>query len=170
LGDEIGLGKTITTIVLAMYLEDIGEINRALILTPRILVDQWNDELRWWGIDVNMIERDTINDIVKSGFPEGWYLASMDLIKRGAYFKHIDLVSWDLIIVDEAHRLSPTARNRWKTIGKLIERNPEMNVFLLSATPHKGFPDDYLARLKILDPYLETSKKNLDRPEFYRAT
>ena len=170
MGDEIGLGKTITAIVLAKYLWDVGEVKRTLILAPRILIDQWKDELRWWSIEAKTIERDTINDIVKSGFPEGWYLASMDLIKRGAYFKHIDLVSWDLLIVDEAHRLSPTARNRWKTIGRLIKRSPEMNVFLLSATPHRGFPDDYLARLKILDPHLEASKRKLDRPEFYRAT
>lgn len=168
-GDEIGLGKTITTIVLAKYLWDVGEIKRILILVPRILVDQWKDELRWWGIDVETIEGDTINDIAGAGFPEGWYLASMDLIKGRAYFKHVGRVSWDLLIVDEAHRLSPTAKERWKTIGHLIRRSPEMNVFLLSATPHKGFPDDYLARLRLLDPYLDASKRQLDSPEFYRA-
>lgn len=56
-------------------------------------------------------------------------------------------VEWDLIIVDETHKVSPqTAKKRWKYIGEeLISKHPERNVLLLSATPHKGFPDDYIA-------------------------
>jgi superfamily II DNA or RNA helicase len=170
IGDEIGLGKTITAIILGRYLWELGEAKRVLVLTPRILIDQWRDELGWWGIDVERVERDTIKDLAEAGFQEGWYLASMDLIKAEAYFRRIDRVSWDLLIIDEAHRLSPSARERWETIGELIRRHPEMNVILLSATPHKGFPDDYLARLRLLDPYLEATKRELDSSEFYRAT
>lgn len=170
IGDEIGLGKTITAIVLAKYLWDVGEAKKILILAPRILIDQWESELSWWGVKVETIERDTINNLADAGFPKGWYLASMDLIKNKTYFKHVSRISWDLLIVDEAHRLSPTARKRWKTIGRLIKRSPEMNVILLSATPHKGFPDDYLDRLMLLDPYLKASKRRLDTPEFYTST
>ncbi len=170
IGDEIGLGKTITAIVLAKYLWDVREARRILILAPRILIDQWKDELAWWDVEIKPIERDTIKGITESRFPEGWYLASMDLIKRKDYFQHINQVPWDLLIVDEAHRLSPTAKDRWKTIAQLIKHSHEMNVIFLSATPHKGFPDDYLARLRLLDPTLEGSKEKLNSPEFYRAT
>ena len=170
LGDEIGLGKTITAIVVAKYLWDVGEASRILILVPRILVKQWAKELRWWGIEVKHIERETMDSLIEHRFPEGWYLASMDLIKRPHYFRHIKQVPWDMLIVDEAHRLSPTAEDRWKTIGRLIENNPQMNVMLLSATPHKGFPDDYIARLKLLDPSLKAPKRELNQSGFYRAT
>ena len=175
IGDEIGLGKTITAIVLGKYLQDVERAKKILVLVPRILVPQWTEELSYWvGADnVHQIERENIEIYRGKGFPNGWYVISMDLFVRNSDIRKAVLqVEWDLIIVDEAHKVSPqTAKKRWKYIGKeLIAKHPERNVFLLSATPHKGFPDDYIARLQILDPNLKPDIRVLDNKKFYRQT
>jgi len=173
IGDEIGLGKTITAIVIGKYLEDSGEAKRILVLVPRILLEKWKAETEYWvgSSKVRVIESRAIDTYVEKGFPEGWYLVSMDLLVRNEKVrKALSEANWDLIIVDEAHRLSPrSARDRWRYIGKgLIEKHPERHVILLSATPHKGFPDDYIAKLRILDPGLVEDYKKLDNNMFYK--
>ncbi|RLE86582.1 MAG: helicase, partial [Thermoprotei archaeon] len=175
IGDEIGLGKTITAIFLGIYLQDIGRAKRILVLVPRILVAQWVEELSYWveADNVHQIERENIEVYRSKRFPDGWYVISMDLFVRNRDVRKAVLqVEWDLIIVDEAHKVSPqTAKKRWKYIGEeLIAKHTERNVFLLSATPHKGFPDDYIARLQILDPNLEPDIRVLDNKRFYRQT
>jgi len=175
IGDEIGLGKTITAIVLGKYLQDIGRVKKTLVIVPRILVAQWVEELGYWiGADnVYQVERSNVEVYRSKGFPDGWYVTSMDLLARNRKIHNAVLqVEWDLIIVDEAHKISPqTAKKRWKYIGEeLIAKHPERNVFLLSATPHKGFPDDYVARLQILDPNLEPDIRVLDNKRFYKRT
>jgi ERCC4-related helicase len=173
IGDEIGLGKTITAIVVGKYLEDSGEAKRILVLVPRILLEKWKAETEYWvgSGKVQVIESRTYRTYVEKGFPEGWYLVSMDLLVRNEKVREaLSKVNWDLIIVDEAHRLSRrSAKKRWSYIGKeLIEEHPERHVILLSATPHKGFPDDYIAKLCILDPGLVEDYKKLDNNMFYK--
>ena len=173
IGDEIGLGKTITAIVVGKYLEDSGEAKRILVLVPRILLEKWKAETEYWvgSSKVRVIESRAIDTYVEKGFPEGWYLASMDLFVRNEKIREaLSRVNWDLIIIDEAHRLSPvSARKRWKYIGEeLIEKHPERHVILLSATPHKGFPKDYIAKLRILDPGLVEDFERLDNSMFYK--
>jgi superfamily II DNA or RNA helicase len=170
-GDEIGLGKTITAIAVGRYLKDVGLARRILVLVPRILVQKWETEIGYW-VDrgVHVVERWNVDDYEVKGFPEGWYIVSMDLFARNRKVRRaLFEVNWDLIIVDEAHRLSPSARRRWKYIGgELIARHPERHVILLTATPHKGFPHDYIAKLRIIDPLLASNTKDLDKAEFYR--
>jgi len=176
IGDEIGLGKTITAIILGKYLQEVGRINKILVLVPRILVPQWIEEITYWieSQYVNQIERENIESYKIKGFPDGWYVISMALFARNKEIREAILnVEWDLIIVDEAHKISPqTAKKSWRYIGEeLIFKHPQRNVFLLSATPHKGFPDDYIARLKLLDPNLKKLKiSELDNKHFYKQT
>ncbi len=78
-----------------------------------------------------------------------------------------------MVVVDDAHRVGLVGPKREKNqrcrfVEKLIEV-PRLNIILLSATPHRGFADDYIARLRLLDPYLCVSKE-LDSPDFYRLT
>jgi len=173
LADEIGLGKTVTALVTLKRLERLGIARRILIAVPRILVSQWAAELRKIGIRFERITRRKFSRLVAEGFPEGYYLTSMDLIKRERYMKKLRNVPWDVIVVDEAHRLGRKRRDetqRYTQIGrKLIEAHPDRNVLLLSATPHRGDPYDYLSRLLLLDPYLE-SGHHLDNLGFYTLT
>ena len=173
LADEIGLGKTVTALVTLKRLERLGMAKRVLIAVPRILVSQWASELKRIRTHFRYITRRRFKRLVEQGFPPGYYLTSMDLIKRENYMTILENIPWDVIVVDEAHRLGKkrkTETQRYRQIGrKLIERHPERNVLLLSATPHRGDPDDYLSRLLLLDPYLERGR-HLDNLRFYART
>jgi len=172
IADEIGLGKTVTAIAVAKYLEAIGRVKRALIVVPRVLVYQWRKELLRMGIPTSKIhhlERWTIRGLEAQGFPEGYYIASMDLLKRERHLEKIIDASWDLIIVDEAHRFGYKTKRFFNIGKKLIEAHPERNVLFLSATPHRGDARDYIERLKLLDPFLDRWRE-LDTKSFYEAT
>ncbi len=171
-GDEIGLGKTVEAILIAKYLREVGLAKRVLVLVPRVLVEQWVGELKRFGFaatEVRRIERSTIGNLKMLGFPEGVYVASIDLVKRREYKDLIMGISWDILIVDEAHRVGKVGgreTQRFELVSALAGKTP--HVILLSATPHRGKADDYIERVKLLDPSLNASPKELDVPDFYK--
>ncbi|HDJ89417.1 MAG TPA: DUF3883 domain-containing protein [Thermoprotei archaeon] len=171
IADEIGLGKTITALVVLRKMWKLGIVKKILILVPRILVRQWIMELRRMGFDrwIKRIERNTINYLVYEGFSDGVYVASMDLVKREPYFQYVKKIDWDIIIIDEVHRLGKDTE-RFRKLGEgLVGSFPDRHALFLSATPHRGDPEDYISRLRILDPYL-LSGRNLDNIKFYSLT
>ncbi len=174
IGDEIGLGKTIEAILVAKFLESRDGIRRILLLVPRILVEQWRSELKRFGIHARVIERRNILVLAQQGFPEGWYIASIDLVKREEHKPKITNVGWDVVIVDEAHRVGKTKSRqnsntqRYELVEELA-KVASRNIILLSATPHRGHATDYISRLKLVDSYL-IGEKELDSDSFYRLT
>jgi len=109
IADEIGLGKTITALAVCKYLEKLGATKRTLVIVPRVLLPQWLGEMEKMGIvNVFDIERTSIKTLERMNFPVGYYIGSIDLLKREEYKESISCVDWDLIIVDEAHKLSIT--------------------------------------------------------------
>jgi len=170
-GDEIGLGKTVEAIHIALSLAERWGARRILVLVPRILVDQWVSELRRFNVNARVLEgRDLAR--LQASLPEGWYVASIDLAKRQQYLDRIASVSWDTVVVDEAHRASVTRgrqTQRYQLVRRLAERS-DVNLILLSATPHRGYEDDYLERLRLVDPYLSDDLGLLNTDEFYRLT
>jgi len=173
IGDEIGLGKTVTALGVAKYLEKLGRVRRVLIIVPRVLVMQWRKELLRMGIvesKIHHLESNTIGFFELQSFPEGYYIASMDLIKKEERMDKIARIPWDLIIIDEAHKFGFKTRRFWKIGKMLIEKHPDRDVLLLSATPHRGNPEDYIARLQLLDPYLVKGWKSMDTRQFYEST
>jgi superfamily II DNA or RNA helicase len=173
IGDEIGLGKTVTALAIAKYLENTGRAKRTLIVVPRVLVLQWRKELMRMGIPTSKIrhlESENIEFYKMQSFPEGYYIASMDLLKREERISVIVDVEWDLIIVDEVHKFGYKTKRFWKIGKMLVEGKPSRNAIFLSATPHRGDPKDYILRLKLLDPHLVEDWKNLDKRLFYEVT
>jgi superfamily II DNA or RNA helicase len=171
--DEIGLGKTVTAIAAAKRLWDLGLARRVLIVVPRVLVRQWVLELERLGLNPRRIERHNFKVLAASGFPEGFYVASMDLVKRKRYVEAIAATPWDVLVVDEAHRLGKS-KGKGETMryrfAEALARERERSVLLLSATPHRGDPHDYLSRLRLLDPSLTPDLRKLDTPQFYALT
>jgi len=173
IGDEIGLGKTVTAIALAKHLAMIGRVKRILIIVPRVLVSQWRKELSRMGIPdsrVKQIESYTLDYLKSIDFPEGYYLASMDFLKREERIGEVLNIRWDLVIVDEVHKFGYKTERFWQIGKMLIEGYPERNVLFLSATPHRGDPKDYILRLRLLDPYLTEGWRSLDTRQFYDVT
>jgi SNF2 family DNA or RNA helicase len=135
LADEVGLGKTITA---GMVLKECivrGFVRRALILTPPSLVNQWKDELLT-KFDLNFKEINKENEWENAEFA----IASIDKVKnfnnQTNQFKHGEAheIYWDIIIIDEAHRLKDKTTFRWKFVDKLQKKR----LLLLTATPFQN--------------------------------
>ncbi|MFA5856250.1 MAG: SNF2-related protein [Candidatus Pacearchaeota archaeon] len=135
LADEVGLGKTITTGLVLRECIDRGFVKRALILTPPSLVDQWVAELKEkFEIDFTIIEDE--KDWDKSNL----VIASLDRVKtydsENRKFRHdkAHSISWDLLIVDEAHKLKDRGTMRWKFVDKIQKKR----FLILTATPFQN--------------------------------
>lgn len=180
LADVIGLGKTITALRILKVLGQYTNIKKVLVIVPSILIEQWKDDIRSMGIDPKPIDREKLDFYRRSGgFQSGWYIGSIDTLKRPEYQNLLLREKWDAIIVDEAHKLGipgSEPNDRWKSLGRILIENRNAVLLLLSATPHRGKPKDYLARLALLDPTLldvtnvGALDNVFDKPEFYRRT
>ncbi|MCW1297642.1 MAG: DUF3883 domain-containing protein, partial [Candidatus Rehaiarchaeum fermentans] len=96
--------------------------------------------------------------------------SSIDLAKREKYKDYITKNKWDVIVIDEAHRVGKLGNRetqRYKLASELT-KNLKTNVILLSATPHRGKPEDYIERLRLIDPYLRKDKIKENESEFYK--
>lgn len=182
IGDEIGLGKTLEAIIALKIIEQriktLGRNPKFLIVVPRILVDQWVGELeRARARPIRTItNRDDVIRISNMIEPTGYYVASLQLIRSKRHAEKLAKIQWDAIVVDEAHNIgfSHDPTRSYELVHKLT-RNPDTSVILVSATPHRGKPKDYLARLLLLVPSIgidgvKELSKALDNKSFYRAT
>jgi SNF2 family DNA or RNA helicase len=136
LADEVGLGKTITAGLVLKEGLHRGFIKKVLILTPPSLVEQWAEELREkFELRFKIIE--TL-DGWKENYP--FMIASIDKVKgydrENRKFKHCPAqeISWDLVIVDEAHKLKEKNTMRWKFVDRLQKKR----FLLLTATPFQN--------------------------------
>lgn len=128
LADEVGLGKTIEAGLVLSELRLRGLADRALVLTPAGLVEQWQEELeRKFGLP-------TVALTTKSETPEvdrPVQIASIATARRDPMRTALTAQPWDLVIVDEAHRL----RNARSASGKLARQLRARYLLLLTATP-----------------------------------
>ncbi len=135
LADEVGLGKTITTGIALKECIVRGFVKKALIVTPPSLVDQWVAELKEkFDLDFTIIEREEDWETVD------FAIASIDRVKifdrKLGRFRHAKAhaVPWDMLIVDEAHKLKERNTVRWK----FIDRMQKKRFLILTATPFQN--------------------------------
>lgn len=135
LADEVGLGKTITAGMVLKECVVRGFVKKALILTPPSLVNQWRDELKTkFELDFTEISKET--DWENAGLA----IASIDKVKnfntKTNEFRHdkAHQIYWDIIIIDEAHKLKDKDTYRWKFVDKLQKKR----LLLLTATPFQN--------------------------------
>ena len=144
LADEVGLGKTITTGMVIKEGVVRGFLKKVVILCPPSLVDQWVEEMREkFGLEFGIIEN--VGDWERFDFA----VASIDRVKgfdrKNHRFRHEEAhgISWDLVIVDEAHKLKERNTVRWKFVDRLQKKR----FLLLTATP---FQNDLLELYNLL--------------------
>ena len=135
LADEVGLGKTITA---GMVLKECivrGFVKRVLILTPPSLINQWKEELSS-KFELDFKDINTEEDWENTEFA----IASIDRVNnfnaKTKKFKHAQAheIYWDLIIIDEAHKLKDKKTLRWKFVDKLQKKR----LLLVTATPFQN--------------------------------
>lgn len=126
LADEVGLGKTIEAGLILKEYALRGLVRRALILTPVSLMSQWREELRHkFEIPAEIYARGERWD------EHPWLIASIDTAKTEKHREGIAAADFDLVIVDEAHRLRNHLTQGWKFIDALSPKY----LLLLTATP-----------------------------------
>ena len=161
LADDPGAGKTIMT---GLYMRELllrGDLEQALVIAPGALVEQWQDELDTkFHLAFEIFSRERV-ELSRSGNPflEGpYWIARLDQIARNEeYQEKLAAVDWDLVVVDEAHKLSATffGRELKKTqryrLGEKLSQHTR-NFLLLTATPHRGKEEDFRLFMALLDP------------------
>lgn len=156
LADDAGAGKTIMAGLLVRELKLRGLAERILVVCPANLAFQWQRELKekfdekflvLKGFDI----RDQFG--VNQWMEQKQVITSLDLAKRDEILPGLRQAHWDLVIVDEAHRMSwtPPARKTARyALGELL-RDSTDHFLLLTATPHKGDQQHFSLFLQLLD-------------------
>lgn len=156
LADDAGAGKTIMAGLLIRELQLRGLAERILIVCPANLSFQWQRELKEkFDEKFLVLKGGDIRDQfgVNQWLEQKKVITSLDLAKRTEILPGLKQVHWDLIIVDEAHRMSwtpPSRKTARYALGELL-RDTSDNILLLTATPHKGNPANFSLFLQLLD-------------------
>jgi superfamily II DNA or RNA helicase len=154
IADEVGLGKTIQAALILAELQQRGWCERAIILTPAGLREQWAEELsRRFQIRAATFDAASLQSLV-STLPAGlnpWAvepvsITSIDFVKQPEVLRALASLIWDLVIVDEAHQVA-TAPQRSAAVEQIARR--ARHVVLLTATPHAGDEAAYVSLCRI---------------------
>ena len=161
LADDPGAGKTIMSGLLIRELMLRGDVTRCLIVAPGSLVEQWQDEL-WdkFGLSFDLMSRESV-EASRTGNPfveRKLLIARIDQVARSDELKdRLQASEWDLVIVDEAHKMSAhrygdeLRRTKRFEVGEVL-RECTRHFLLLTATPHNGKNEDFLAFMTLIDP------------------
>lgn len=170
IADEVGLGKTIETALVLRELASRGELNRALMVVPAGLVNNWHRELNEvFNLDFEVFGSEgDITDRKTNAFAKhDRLIASIDTLKRPARIKRLlDAPRWDLVVFDEAHHLTANrlgGKVRKTENYKLGEalKDHSRDMLLLSATPHQGNHFQFWMLAQLLNPTLFSGPEDM---------
>ena len=162
LADDPGAGKTIMAGLLIRELMARGDVERCLVVCPGSLAEQWQEELsRRFHLPFQILT----NDKLESAHTGNWFLESNLVIARLDKLARDERVQkklqapeagWDLVVMDEAHKLSATFfggeikyTKRYR-LGQLVS-GLTRHFLLMTATPHNGKEEDFQLFLALLD-------------------
>lgn len=161
LADDPGAGKTIMAGLLIAELILRADAKRVLIVSPGSLTEQWQDELLTkFGITFEIFSREKQEQSASRNFfsESDLLICRLDQLSRSEEYQALlEQTEWDLVIVDEAHKLSVNYfGNQLKTtkrftLGKKLGAIAR-HLLLMTATPHNGKEEEYQAWLSLLDP------------------
>jgi len=161
LADDTGAGKTIMAGLVIKELLFRGAIRKVLVVTPGGLTKQWQEEELQgkFGLDARLVRRTSFDDDPRQfhRYDDGIFVVSIDFLARNQpCLDAAKQVQWDMIIVDEAHKLSAYAygtrmeeSERYRAIRELSSRTDHF--LMLTATPHRGRKDTFRYLLQLLD-------------------
>ncbi len=161
LADDPGSGKTIMTGLLIKELIIRGDLKRCLIVSPGSLSEQWQDELyNKFHLRFEILTNDRLESAVSGNvFAEtNFAIARLDKLSRNdALLEKLRITEWDLIVVDEAHKMSASTwgndikyTKRFQ-LGRILS-GITRHFLLLTATPHNGKDDEFQLFMSLVDP------------------
>lgn len=160
LADDPGAGKTIMTGLLIKELIVRGDLKRCMIVSPGNLAEQWQDELyHKFNLRFEILTNDRIESAVTGNvFAEAnLCIVRLDKLSRNAEIQEkLRVTDWDLIVCDEAHKMSATVwggeikyTKRFQ-LGRLLS-SITRHFLLLTATPHNGKEEDFQLFMSLID-------------------
>ncbi len=168
LADDPGAGKTIMAGLLLKELKTRGLITRTLIVTPANLTFQWQREMKDKFREQFEVVR---SDVLRANYGQNPWQERNQVITSVSWVSRIEDARqsllrsrWDLIIVDEAHKMSAYSADKKTLAYRLGESLSEMtdHYLLMTATPHKGDPDNFCLFLELLDRDVYGDVKSLE--------
>ena len=160
LADDPGAGKTIMTGLLLKELHARGDLKRCMIVTPGSLAEQWQDELfRKFDLRFEILTNDRIESAVSGNiFSEvNHCIVRLDKLSRNEDIQQkLKVTDWDLIVCDEAHKMSATVwggevrQTKRFRLGRLLS-SITRHFLLLTATPHNGKEEDFQLFMSLID-------------------
>lgn len=175
IADDVGLGKTIETGLVAQELILRQRVRRIVVVCPSSLQVQWRDQMRdKFGLDFRIVNSDLLRHLRRSRglhvnpwthYPR--LITSIDFLKRDRPLRLMREVlpaegeaiyprRFDLLIVDEAHNIAPSGGGNYAVDSqrtaaiRLLTPHFEHKLFL-TATPHNGYSESFTALLELLD-------------------
>src|SRR6266516_4559160 len=160
LADDPGAGKTVMTGLFIKELRARGDLDRCLIVCPGNLAEQWQDEMdRRFHLPFQIMT----NDALEAARTGNWFFESplaicrLDKLSRNEDVQEkLKQTDWDLIVCDEAHKMSATYfggeikyTKRYR-LGQLLS-SLTRHFLLMTATPHNGKEEDFQLFMALLD-------------------
>jgi len=160
IADDPGAGKTIMTGLILKELKLRNLIKKILIVTPGHIKDQWRREMyERFKEQFIVVDRSTLDSSYGENVwqRENHIITSIDFAKRDDVLPSIAAATFDIAVVDEAHKMSAyrygdttTKTGRYK-LGEAVSKCSDHFLFL-TATPHKGDPENFRLLLDLLEP------------------
>jgi superfamily II DNA or RNA helicase len=160
LADDPGAGKTIMA---GLYIKELilrDDVKQCLVVAPGGLVEQWQDELFFkFGLRFDILTNQLIDANINLNVFETnpLLIARMDQLSRNEELqKQLQDTEWDLIVVDEAHRMgahyfgAKLEKTKRFLLGELLGKITR-HLMLMTATPHSGKEEDFQLFLTLLD-------------------
>ena len=168
LADDAGAGKTVMAGLLIRELKLRGLAERIVVVCPANLTHQWSRELKEKFDESFSVLRgsDIRNQFGANEWQErSQVITSLDLAKRSDVLPGLKQTRWDLVIVDEAHRMSArdeSHKSQRYQLGEIL-RDSADHILLLTATPHKGDPENFTLFLQLLDQDAYADVKSISK-------
>ena len=167
LADDAGAGKTIMAGLLIRELKLRGLAERVLVVCPANLTFQWQREMfEKFDQQFHVLRGSNIRDQfgMNQWLDNNQIITSLDLAKREDILAGLRQATWDLVIIDEAHRMSASDeshKSQRYRLGELL-RDSADNILLMTATPHRGDPRNFTLFLQLLDQDAYADVKSIE--------
>ncbi len=183
LADDPGAGKTIMAGLLLKELKIRGLVQRTLIVAPANLTFQWQRELKDKFRETFEVMR---GEVLRSQYGQNPWQEKSQVVTSVSWISRVEDAKesllrsrWDLVIVDEAHKMSAYSSDK-KTLafqlGEALSDRTD-HYLLMTATPHKGDPENFRLFLSLLDrdvygdvKSLEEAMRRHEAPFYLRRT